>query len=202
MGLDMYVYRATRPTEGEVCGLKGRSMKQIEELLPGVSSFDLSDDDVKVRLKFVRPWMTVIRRKHEAWDMEKLRADAGVPDDAVWWGTDYEDGTVVFHYGGKDGGEEFDIDLKKATAGREKEFLVVEQHSYGLVRLDQVAYWRKNYDLQEAVTWAWRAEHPDEELLNCGYYPLNAGMLEMINGEREGDLERIPGTELFYHEWY
>lgn len=76
----------------------------------------------------------------------------------------------------------------------EKDFLVV--------RLEEVAYWRKNYDLSDQIYAA-----TEKVIDNCGFYQCNDDMVEALIdnwdcGDTKISLDDVWKEPVFYHEWY
>ena len=63
------------------------------------------------------------------------------------------------------------------------------------VELQRVAYWRKDYDLEDRIY-----EQLDREIENCGYYLVTNKDLEELDLLDIIDCE--PNDDIFYHEWY
>ena len=76
----------------------------------------------------------------------------------------------------------------------EKEFLVI--------RLEEIAYWRKDYELSDKIYAA-----AEREIENCGFYQCNEDMIEAFIdcwncGDTKISIEDIWKEPVFYHEWY
>lgn len=191
MGLDMYAYRVQNPSldPGKVYtrqDLQGEHMI----LLPDKASSD--------RYQQVLPYAQKLRVISQYYDLEKIRADFQIPDAEVWM-TSAERIGIRGTVNGAEATRYIITEQVNAlyTVEREEECFVFAAA--------EVAYWRKEYDLQELI---------DDSLggivRSMGFYLLDRKTVDSINryNTENGLTEFIEWFEptetsaLFYYEWY
>lgn len=197
MGLDMYLKRITRLTDEEK---KYADEADYETLDGEYCLFRLGDDGepdtADNGLDDVMPYLHVVKKGVKCIDFKKWFEKEGIPQDARfgmsavgvgerWW---------MFHANGQD----YRLDWMALTDKEREELTVTETRTYGVCKMDEVAYWRKSYSLQEALCNAC-----DVAVENCGYYRLNDEIREVLreNGCDE-DLHETDDSIVCYHEWY
>ena len=77
------------------------------------------------------------------------------------------------------------------------------EHQVWAVHFERVAYWRKEYDLQEMIYDSFEQEGILVE--NCGFYPLSISQVVTVCQQDPTQAREIMKCEagtLFYHEWY
>ena len=206
MGLDMYVEKFTRPTDAEMDEFKGKSIDTIKRNDAFVW-FNLSQDEQNGEDGLTRallPYMRKIQRTEKYWDTKKIEKEQGIPEDAKV--IKVIDG-IQIHYRDEHG-KEYVIDFYAIrNEGKEKQYIVSRKETYGIVKREEVCYWRKNYSLKSKIHSHWSKTHNGEEIHNCEYCPLDDGLREIIRKDREGrykdaDLDSTDDSIVCYMEWY
>lgn len=197
MGLDMYCYRVSRLNEKDLETIKNLQYESEYDKY-GFSLFNRpSEHDIDgiSQLSDLSPYVNTVMVKEEFIDLSKMKTDFDIPDDADIVGESYGDkyGFIFSNNLGFRVGLEF-------TDEEFKRYIYEEEVECYVCKMDEVAYWRKNYDLQNEMH---RLSNSD--ILNCGYYILNEDMYEAMI--RDGGLDSSENFEdensaLFYHEWY
>lgn len=192
MGLDMYVLEIRKPRlNGKVykeeelnsAGISFNTVEQFEKYADAVSQLMPYTQEVLVEISY--------------YDTDKIKADYDLPDNAYIG--------VISYAGITMSGRFPDGTLKRAEISaseiKEKYIIVKTEKCYAWKR-EEVAYWRKHYELQSAFYEA------IGDVENCGYYVLDSELINSIYEHFPDDMaevpQRDPGTEsaLFYHEWY
>lgn len=196
MGLDMYAYKATRLTDEEVNSLKGLAAKDIRQVNEAFSAFTVHDDEDRAHLAELMPYCSVIMLQHEYLDMKKLREDNAIPEEARVVRRISTMISETFGFCAPDG---FDKDIPLDAAAI-KHYTLKEMENSLVVKMSEVGYWRKDYDLSRMLCSAKR-----KLVENCGYYKCNKRMLQLMarrGGVPEPELVCGDGEAIFYHEWY
>ena len=184
MGLDMYVYRMCNPSLDADKVYTSEELGDYHVLAPSSAASPLNEQ--------LLPYGQKLRVINSYYDIEKMRADLGLQDAHIF-GVGPQG---IMLYGTKDGEDVHALigaDAVKAsyTIEREEDCIVLW--------VDQVAYWRKEYALQEIIHDALGGH-----VQNVGYYKLDEEAVARIN-DYAPVFEWEPPTEssaLFYHEWY
>lgn len=197
MGLDMYCYRVYKLNEKDLETIKNlQSESEYEE--HGFSLFNRPHEyDIEgiSKLFDLNPYVTTVNVKEEFIDLSKMKIDFDIPDDANLVGESYGD-KFDFIFSNKTG---FRTKLE-FTEEEFKKYLFEEEVECYVCKMEEVAYWGKNYDLQKEMHRLYSSY-----ILNCGYYILNEEMYEAMI--KDGGLSSFENFEdensaLFYHEWY
>lgn len=185
MGLDMYIYKASKPEL--MFGIYPENDDYIKTLLL-IPKDEYKDE----RVSALKPFMVRIQLEANEYDFEKIKKDYGVKDDIYLSG--FSMGEVVFS-----SHNERTIPIPIDII--EKHYLKKTLKTVYAVELTEKYYWRKAYDVQDTIH-----SHLDTEIENCGYYLLDddtADAIENIDNAFDTDIVKKQ-TEpcIFYHEWY
>ena len=189
MGLDMYVYRAKKP---QVDVSRIYREEELCRLCPGaiiINEEHYNEDSVNDLKPFSVPVTVITQRVN----FEKIEKEFGFSN-RVYVGAVTPDYVIC-----SDGDKRVQIERLEFDKKYLDDF---EQKSY-MVELEQVAYWRKAYALQNKIYASF--EDQDVFVENCGYYSLSNEQIEMICQDEDGydfDLRGYEDGELMYHEWY
>lgn len=186
MGLDMYVRKVQKPSLAvdrvyDSSELEGYGILSPEEL----------ESDLYEQLVPYTQKLPVINHYY---NMEKIRADFHMPDAEINM-ISFDEISI---------GGTIDGESASRTITREQidNLYCREQEEECLVfSVENVAYWRKDYQLQELIH-----DALDEYVKNMGYYLLDEATVEVINGycateERFDWVTPSESTALFYYEW-
>ena len=191
MGLDMWVRRIKKPdienrvyTSKELHSLVGSFMTEEEFEREGESFSQLT------------PYVEKVRVISEYYDIEKMAANYEMCNVHIsaWTGTHI---TIC----GKDSaGNRVSRDISNDEVN-EKFTIQKEEDAYAWDS-EEIAYWRKHYDLQ--------SDFYDllGDVQNCGYYLLDAETIVEMKERWSEDMREVPiedpteESALFYHEWY
>lgn len=193
MGLDMYMYRAKKLNEAEVKSLTGKHAQKIAEE-SDYTYFTKNEVLDDTELTELMPMLTTVTMKNTFINMEKIRKDNEIPEDARITGSSYsrEGDSYIFR---NDSG--FD---KRVTLSQEElqTYLFDADEEYLVCHMEEVAYWRKAYDVQDFIH-----ENIEAPILNCGYYEVSRELLDRLYDM--GEVEELyceDDEKIFYHEWY
>ena len=184
MGLDMYIYKASKPT-----GINTDIIYDYEALQNrGFSLFAAENAEGEKWFADLMPYCVKVRCVAEYYDVPRIAKAYNLGENAYWCGFG-PDGTY------------FIGDNKKITVTNEEveKFCIKKEEEWYVTHIKEIAYWRKHYKLQD-----WFYEHIDG-VENCGYYILDADLITEMNGEFNESVSEDDPTEeeaLFYHEWY
>ena len=191
MGLDSYVYRIRRAKP-----LENRTYTP-DELREFDLDYFLKDEPDEELVKQLMPYCQEVQVRSSWVDVRKICEEYGLSNDSY----------VCMQRGNGDIG--ITDPAKKensytAISAKEIEakFLLERTLPYCVYRSEEVAYWRKNYSVQDFFY-----ENLDH-VENTGFYLLDADVLTDFNlafGDSLGGLPVAAPTDeqaLFYHEWY
>lgn len=205
MGLDMWVYKAHKLTTNEVKLINGKTRVEADNIIPYVTIFDTpKDDEERLGLRDIMPFCRTIKVINEYWDVEKIKETVGAnkEDDCFIWyihylSLDLVDLKVTIT---EPSGENYVKELININC--DDYTLCKEEDAYAVV-LEEIAYWRKNYQLREELQDEY-AVNGLGGLINCGYHKINNGMMKVLRAlDDEGRFKGMRLTNnLFYHEWY
>ena len=190
MGLDMYVYRIRKAK------LEDREYTTEELSKLGLGYVSVKDAESDMHL-FAQLLPYTIKRNVSAqfYNVKQIIEDYNLPKDSHIGMISYERIVV----GGRtDSGEYVSQEVFREEI--EKKYIeTITDIYYVWEREEEVAYWRKHYDLQD-----WIYDNV-EGVDNTGYYILNAETIRELNKKFDECLpEEDPTDEsaLFYWEWY
>lgn len=191
MGLDMWIRRV------EKVDLQDRLYGADE--LRSYSVYLVSDFERDPEIfKDLLPYVAKVTVENSYYDIEKIINDYNLPPRSHISCISFDEITV--------GGTwertktRKDVTVPKSTVN-EKYIKLVEEPSY-VFKSEEVAYWRKHYELQSAFY------NAIENVDNCGYYILDGELIANLRDEFPEDMADVPledptdTSALFYHEWY
>lgn len=201
MGLDMYLNRVTRLTDDEKKLVAENDDKTVENsftefVLTGINGNPIY---IKGEIDDIMPFMHVIDVPKKYWSETRLKRHFGIPDGAYRVSEQYSHEGNVWTY--KLYGKYFSVvfnDIKDNV----DEFVDTHIVKCGYFKISEVAYWRKEYDLDNMLCKAY-----DGEVMNCGYHKLNDEMRKIILEHEAGkltahDIEDTEDSVVCYHQWY
>lgn len=202
MGLDQWIYKISKIEDNVMNDIKGMNEKEVCRKYGN----DISVWKIDERLEeLVEPIKDILQKTEiifTEYNMEKIYKELGIDD--TWhmgyWSSVGHGIDMRFYPERKETDvgalepKEFHI-----SAEDEKDYLIDVPHEAYLLRKEEIAYYRKNYDIQEDMY-----DKCDFEIENCGYYPLNADMKAALRKRDNGiRFPRCKKAEmLVYHEWY
>jgi hypothetical protein len=186
MGLDMYVYRISKPRLDN----KTYMREELQDAGMVVLSLDEKENSL---YQSVIPYMTECTVGNQYYDMEKIRADYNLPDDAhiTMWSGD------CVGFTGRDKNGEY-VRQEIAKSEIDAKYTLTKTENCLVFEEDEVSYWRKAYEKRSFFY----DEYPVE---NCGYYKLDSDAIRRFNELHDESVPVEDATEnsaLFYHEWY
>lgn len=189
MGLDMWIRRVRKPnledkvyTSKEIYDM-GYSMISVEEIKDEASMFNQ-----------LLPYTAVRNVLTDCYDKEKMIADYNLPIGS-YIGMISSEGIRIS--GTNEEGERVSQFINNKDV--EEKYTVTKSVPHYIWAEEEEAYWRKHYDLQD-----WFYDNL-ENVENCGYYILDAGLIAEMNEKFDEDVSEDSPTDneaLFYHEWY
>lgn len=182
MGLDMFIYRCSKPK------LEPDRVYKRDELGGVIISAEEMDLPM---YKMLRPYCTPCKVRNRYYNIEQIRKDHGLSDASYIGMESYASITVY------DPSDQRSVDIVRSTIN-EKYITEEVEDSYNC-NCEEEYYWRKEYDLQNFFYHHFTVE-------NCGFYMLTAEIMEELN-ERFPGHHVVPedpteDSALFYHEWY
>lgn len=198
MGLDMFVYRVSKPhLDDELVydysDLDGIIISAYDVDDPAVTELTSKSDVTVRKLTDLLPYTQLVKVRFKEYDMKRIQKDFGLPEQSYIGGSSSAKITVKSRNGGKE------LEIPMSTV--KKKYIVDVVENCLFAKCEEVMYWRKAYDVQ---AWFHGEIQPDVE--NVGYYILDEYLLKEYN-EKYPDYRfpfEIPCGEsaLFYHEWY
>lgn len=193
MGLDMWVRRVSKVY------IEDKTYTEEEIRERDLSSYLVSDfEKDEDMFHDLLPYVSKVSIKTKYYDVAKIIEDFNLPKES-YINRISGDGITV---GGRDKRTKTwkTADITMSTV-QEKYIRTVEEPSY-VFRSEEVAYWRKAYELQEAFY------REIGHVENCGYYILDSDIIGRLKKEFEEEMDGVPREDpeedeaLFYHEWY
>lgn len=184
MGLDMYLYRAS----------KTNNFDEAQFQMPAEYA-DGKDGKYAALVKQIRPFLTKVKHKTALYDTEKIAADYGMSE-PVHVSIICGDGRVTF------------MDAKGRQAeikGKDidEKYTRYEVLTYYICKLEEIAYWRKHWDLEEAIEAACSVK-----VENCGYYHMTRKMMNVVRridptkyNDKLAGID-LSARDIFFHIWY
>ena len=203
MGLDMYLFRISKLNNEDIQEVDKMSAQDLDESGYFVVTWNEGDERNDNLLRYVKPYMHFVKRDQSYINMLSLKEACGVPENARKTGEAW--GEVNHELWFRDeNNKQYKVELNTflQDSGNRKKVVETHQDNIGVCKKWEVAYWRKAYDLRDALHL-----HSEVPIENCGYYVLNHDMIEDIVKDRpdleeelkQGDTE---DSGIFYHEWY
>lgn len=185
MGLDMNIYRCRRPVVDDT------RIYDREEL----NGIILNEEDIKEEMYAqLIPYCVKVRILNSYYDMEKIRKDYGLSDQAHICMLSYE-GIGISNHPNKS------KDIKISREEINEKYTLNKIEMCYFTETEEVAYWRKNYDIQ-----GWFHDNISSNVENTGYYLLDEELLEDFNAAYPDDAVQVEAPDetsaLFYWEWY
>ena len=198
MGLDMYIYKMSKLTDEEVKQIEGKKFDDIIQKNTNYAFIPRADKECdmgseKTLLSILKP-TTIL---DDYIDMEKLKKETKVPKTAFLTGRciSKNGGTFIFRWG-KTRRRSKEINLKFSELVN---FVISKPVNVLVCKKQEVQYYRKHYDLQEALY-----EISSVPIENVSYIAMTDEMIEAVY--RFDDEFKMPemneGDMLAYYEWY
>lgn len=200
MGLDMWVYRASRLTDKELASIEGLPLNEMWS--KDIHTFVISEmeEEDKPMYADIIPLCRITTTDASYWNVAKIKEDLGVNPDAD---------AYISYISYKDDG----VDIGLSVIGKEEikylrgingeDYTIHKQEKTYVVKMKELAYWRKHYELQQALYDDYFSG-VGHSIINCGYHKLNRAMFNDIirmDGQKQLKGKRYT-DKLFYHEWY
>ena len=218
MGLDMYLYRVNKIQNEENAKKRfsGKLDHEIEDA--GYRAFYIEEGKYNPELSDLMPYLTKIDDvRVQCVDEEKIMREYNLPEDAYRCGWGFSDGNIDFMYAFESAGDRDIKDFHLPISEFEKKFVYEKPTTAAICQIEEVAYWRKFYDLQEALHLGYREDREKEreetgqttpvDIENCGYHAMTESMWEALKEYDKDVYRKLHGTEnddekIFYYEWY
>lgn len=199
MGLDMYVYKIKKAAEDAAAKCQNKTEEEIEK------NFSIFYPDDPELIQPILPWLIPVNAKVKILDLEKLKRDFNIPENSHISGQRVGGGEYGWYFRDENG-EGYKAIL---TDDNYEDYQKLETMTlYICDSIEELDYWRKNYDLQENLHHIYRNE-TNSSIENCGYYPISETMYEAIVDDYKMSgriLPDYPETNedqvVCYHEWY
>ena len=194
MGLDMYLYKLSKPTKS----VEYLSQMSRDELIKnGYAVFDISKT-LPPNFERIRSLAKKIITFDTYIDIDKIQHDFNIPDYADiidrYWSND----NIIYVFDCIHNNETIIIPRESYQA----KYIVTQTMKAFCIKRTELAYWRKNYDLSEEFH-----QSCDTAIKNCGYYPLNEAMKHRLMELDPFAYEAIQNQKshdhaIVYHETY
>ena len=190
MGLDMYAYRVRKLTDEELTEIEGRNVSNLGDEVLCIPEEDIAENEDGAFADLL-PYIRQVNVAKTETDFDKIRRDYGVPDSWELYSYGYNGSatTLRFWGGNRNNVKEISISYQKS-----KEYERTRIVPCRAVHYVEVGYWRKEYDLEDALYEAY-----DGQIVNCGFHLANEKMQRLM---LEHDAYFSPDDTVFYHEWY
>ena len=206
MGLDMWMIEVKKMTKKETAALNNMTYEEISDL-PDFSYYikEEVDEENTEFLEDLMPYTITVPVNIKYYDMEKIKEDYNIPEEAWQYKASYSKDGVEYGYCFSDHRKK-DITIKLTNEEIEK-YIVSKPRHLIVYKRKEVAYWRKFYELQDLIYDMYR-EYRHKEIQNCGMHVLSDDMLNEISKMcRKYDYKFnkprwTKSNAFFYHEWY
>lgn len=196
MGLDMYLYRLSKPRP-PVDTLNKMTYDTLTD--KGYMVF-VDGEEFPANFEAIKPYAKRVNIEARYINFEQIKKDFDIPDDAFIVGESYSNEEVgyTFHLP-HDDSQHITIPYEEY----EKKYIFPKRTDAWCIKAEHIAYWRKNYNLENAIY-----DACDTSIENCGFYPLNSDMWDVICRHDPSVYERIKEYRdktsgcVCYHEWY
>ena len=196
MGLDMYLYKFTKPETSA----QELSKMTYEELQQNDYHVFSKYGELPDNFQAIMPFTIETDVEAEYVDFDAVKKHYHIPDDARCVGESYSSQEIGYTFCiSEKEHKHIDIPMKEFKS----KFLVTRRTPIYCIQSEQVGYWRKNYELQDSLT-----EACNIPIDNCGYYPLNTDMWKVLEKmdpktyEKIKDYRHDPDCIIAYLEWY
>lgn len=229
MGLDMYLYKITRLSVGERNRLDGAREELVRA--EGYSCFDKDyvDKDYPELFRKAKGLLTQIKVVTRKEDLDAVKRDFGISENAEPTWKTVDSGLVTFKFLNEDGSVK---EASLSVAEFKSKYVHDEVCETYAWKADEIAYWRKDYGLQERIHASARLREREADrlkqrrirlkweaneiptvredkkklgsILNTEYYPLTKRQISMIEGACGKKFPRPAdsGEAIVYWEWY
>ena len=185
MGLDMFLYKVKKMTKEGIKNLP----KRRDEFPPNyiVIRKQVAKDEEDM-VKDIIPYCESMKVSFDYMDFSKCLEDYHIDKDDLCICEGHFNDSVKYNF--KSGRE---IILSRDEYNN---YLYEKEEDCYVCKCDNIAYWRKNYDLEDKIYDAY-----DGIIENCGFYRINKeDAYELF---KDSNLDEIEDDEAFiYHEWY
>lgn len=194
MGLDQYLYKVSEVTDRELKMLQYRSIYNLPSTKRcNFCAIPCDDSNSIAEIKHLCKKAMFI--KYDT-DMEQICLDFNIPKDAQCTG--FGSSPEGYHYTFKYDDKETRVQLSEQEIDKYTLYSPVECYVY---KTQEIAYWRKNYTLDDAM----RASS-QKSVGNCEYVVCNEEMLQLAVDEgvsyEDIALEDNEKSEICYYIWY
>lgn len=186
MGLDQCVYRVTKPKLAN----RVYTSEEISDMGLNKAYYHEAENDIDL-IKELLPYTEIRDVRGHFLNTEKIIADYNLPKDA-YIGYMGPDGMRMR---GHNGEEQF-----ISHDEMDKKYILTKDVPCYIWHAEEVAYWRKNYALQDWIPIALK-----RSVENTGYYRLTKTIIHRLNSRFNADVPEESKTKesaLFYWEWY
>ena len=184
MGLDMYIYRVSKPN-------MSNSMTYNVSDIDGII-LNKNDIHLDPKTKQLIPYTQLVKVKDKHYNSEKIKKDFGLSNYffSEWSPSDV---TITDARSGKS--------VEIPTEILESKYTVERVENKFVCNYEEVKYWRKAYDIQN-----WFHENIEVCVENTGFYILSVELISKFNKQFTNDYIQIEEPDersaLFYWEWY
>lgn len=196
MGLDMYLYKFSKPRET----VEELNKKSANDLRNNGCFVFYKDDELPDNFDSIRHLASEVSIDTDYINYKKIRQDFNIPTEARLIGQSYYPDCIGYTFSLK---SQVCQNIKIPIDEFEAKYVFTRKADAYCIEAEQVGYWRKYYDLQDAFY-----EACDTQIENCGYYPLNDEMWEVLRQYDDAqyatveDYRNAEDCLICYHEWY
>lgn len=193
MGLDMWMYGIKDISNEDIPDGMSQSWYEEENGYKLITRYD-DDDDFEQMFHDMYDYSVERNVEYSETDFDKVKKDYGIKKEAY---ISYFGGSKI-GFSCRDYYKEIDITQDELDKYEKKVF-----HKALVYKADELAYWRKEYDLQDLI---YREYHG--QIYNCGLHRLTKSTMAKINRylkSRDMSKQSINDEDYvakMYHEWY
>lgn len=205
MGLDMHIFKISKLTNAEIKRLTNKNVQDFPNNITYFRKKEIEENDADRLFAQIKPYMSEINAVVSLIDIEKIKKDYQIPEDAYISGQHYTKDSTGFSFRNSRG---FHTQVEFSDNEIDTKYLLHKTESLYVCHKKEVAYWRKHYDLSTYIS-----EMMETPVENTGYYPLTDEQIEEIcdyQRDYPREYERyqpIPypandNEAIVYWEWY
>lgn len=198
MGLDMYLYKFSKPRK-TIAELNKYSADELRDR--GYFVFFKDAEELPANFDAIKPLAFEVNVDADYINFKKIYEDFYIPEDARVIGESYSSEQIGYTFEFPSTHEHKHVDIP--TDEFEAKYVFTQKSEAFCLEGEQVGYWRKHYDLENAFY-----EACETAIENCGYYPFNDKMWDVLEKFDEkqyanvADYRDDPDCLICYHEWY
>lgn len=193
MGLDMYAFNMRNVNEEEKKRFLADPENQPEDIF--VFYLENRSPEEMATIEDLIPYSTKLVVPVRKIDIKKIMTVHNIPESSDAWIARRSPEEIEFAFSHEVMGDP--LYITHSIDEIEEKFLLTSDEEVMICHVEKVAYWRKQYDLQNMIY-----DLYDKNICNCGYHLANKDMIDAMNSFGANLPELQEGEAIFYHEWY